>query len=142
MTNDMITEVGLNLSELTKGQFGLFKSYVSAAVEQGYLAKESRGPVLQPNNVRAYCTGDWKVVHYVDPNGVEPDEWELYHLASDPIEQTNLVDFKTGEVRDGVAVTGLSASELKQAAEQLKRELAEREMAVIGTSRRAARTDR
>jgi len=129
MTNDRITELGATATPVTKGQFNLFRSYVDTAARFTYLAKESQGPVTQPNNLRAYCTGDWKIVRYVDPRGIEPDEWEIYCLATDPIEQTNLVNFRTGEVRNDVAVAGMTADELRRKAAQLKAELARQEAA-------------
>ena len=85
------------------------------------------GPVLQPNNVRALCTGDWKIVQYKDPNGVEPDEWELYYLTADPIEETNIVDFRTGEVRHDVTVPGWTTAQLREKKETLKAELVRQE---------------
>lgn len=50
-----------------------------------------RGPVKQPNHVRAVRTHDFKLVRYFDPSGHEPQEWEMYDLHSDPIEANNLV---------------------------------------------------
>ncbi|MDZ7697527.1 MAG: hypothetical protein U5R49_11595 [Deltaproteobacteria bacterium] len=85
------------------------------------------GPVLQPNNVRALCTGDWKIVQYKDPNGLEPEEWELYYLAADPIEEIDIVDFRTGEVRDDVTVPGWATAQLREKNEALKMELARQE---------------
>jgi len=93
------------------------------------------GTVRQPNNVRALCTGDWKIVRYVDPRDEpESDERELYCLTSDPIEQTNLVDFKTGEVREDVTVPGMTMGQLRAKNKQLKKELARQEAAILGKS--------
>jgi len=39
-------------------------------------------------NKRAYRSGDWKIVHMHAPWG--PDEWQLFNLASDPGETTDL----------------------------------------------------
>lgn len=50
-----------------------------------------RGPVKQPNHVRAVRTRDFKLVRYFDPSGREPQEWEMYDLRSDAIEANNLV---------------------------------------------------
>ena len=90
--------------------------------------------MTQPNNIRALCTGDWKIVRYTDPNQVRPDEWELYCLTTDPIEVINLVDFSTGEVRDDVSVPGMTRVELKSKNRQLQRELARQEAAMLGKS--------
>lgn len=130
MTNDMITEMGSSYDPTKWAQYQAFISSVNTQIDAGL--DLARGPVRQPNNVRALCTGDWKIVHYVDPNAVESDEWELYCLKSDPVEQTNLVDFRTGEVRDDVSVPGMTLVELKQKKMRLKKELALQESIIIG----------
>jgi choline-sulfatase len=68
------------------------------------------GPILHPitgeevpgapKNIRAIFTqdddGEWKYARYFDPNGVEPEQFELYHLRNgqgepvDPFELDNL----------------------------------------------------
>jgi hypothetical protein len=126
MTNDMITEPGPVQSD----DYIDYLAKVEELRLQGYPLES--GPITQPNNVRALCTGDWKLVRYVDPHGVEPDEWELYCLSTDPIERTNLVDFRTGEVRDDVSVPGMTKNELEHKNRQLKRELAQQEAAMLG----------
>lgn len=67
----------------------------------------------------------------MDPHGVEPDEWELYYLVRDPIEKTNLVDFRTGDVRDDVTVLGWTTAELRSKNKQLRAELAEQEALLL-----------
>ena len=54
-----------------------------AYVETGGLG----GPWPSPNepNVRAVRTNEWKLIH-----NMEPGEWELYNLISDPDEEVNL----------------------------------------------------
>lgn len=128
-SNDMITELGSDPEPDIQKQYNLFLDNVERARAQG-LPLES-GPVLQPNNVRALCTGDWKIIRYVDPNGVEPDEWELYYLVTDPIEKINLVDFRIGDVRDDVTVPGWTTAELRAKNEQLKVQLAEQEALLL-----------
>ncbi|HQB29969.1 MAG TPA: sulfatase-like hydrolase/transferase [Syntrophales bacterium] len=128
MTNDTITDIGPSRSK--EGQYDLFQDDVDTVIAEGYAL--TRGSVRQPNRVRALCTGDWKIVHYVDPSGVESDEWELYCLTADPVEQTNLVDFRTGEIRDGVSVPGMTEDELIAKNDQLRAALAEKEAAVFG----------
>ncbi|MEE9913839.1 MAG: sulfatase-like hydrolase/transferase [Deltaproteobacteria bacterium] len=127
MSTDTITELGPSQSK--QDQYDLFLDYVKNAISAGHPLAE--GSVRQPNNVRALCTGDWKIVHYVDPRGIEGDEWELYCLITDPIEQVNLVNFMTGEVRGDVIVPGFTIDELKLKNAQLKTELAKQEAAVI-----------
>jgi len=128
MTNDTITDIGA--SRAKEGQYDLFRDDVDTAIGEGNPL--ARGSVRQPNSVRALCTGDWKIVRYVDPSGVEPDEWELYCLAADPVEETNIVDFRTGEVRDDVTVPGMTIGELKSKNSELKTELARREASLPG----------
>jgi len=67
----------------------------------------------QPNRVRAVRDAGAMYAVYLDPAGREAPEYELYDLERDPNEVTNLVDHRTGEVRDA-------------AAEPLRRRLADR----------------
>jgi arylsulfatase A-like enzyme len=132
MTNDMITELAELASEDKQAQYELFLDYIKEMKEiPGYEYLEE-GTVVQPNNVRAFCTGDWKIVHYVDPNGLESDEWELYCLKTDPAETTNLVDYSTGQLLEGVTVEGYTEGRLIAKYKVLKKELAKQEAAIIG----------
>jgi hypothetical protein len=131
MSNDMITESGtINPSETQKVVFQAYLDNVQSRISAGIPLVP--GPVRQPNNVRAFCTGDWKIVRYFDPNGIETDEWELYNLTTDPVEQINLVDFRTGEVLDNVNVNGLTKDELIAKNSYLKSELSKHEALVTG----------
>ncbi len=107
-SNDTVTELG------SKGElqdlYTNFLTEVDNAIADGYPL--TPGSVTQPNNVRALCTGDWKIVRYTDPTKAQMDEWELYCLTTDPIEQTNLVDFRTGEVRHDLTVSGYTRKDL------------------------------
>jgi len=125
MTNDMITEPAANPPEPMPAEYNLFLEYVRRAIDKG--APLVTGPVRQPNNVRALCTGEWKIVRYLDPRGVELDEWELYSLKTDPIERINLVDFRTGTVRDDISVPGMTREELVLKNAELKMQLAAQE---------------
>lgn len=131
-SSDMITELGSEENSATLEQYNLFLANVEEAKSNGYISES--GSVTQPNNVRALCTGDWKIVRYVDPNGVEADEWELYCLTSDPLEEINLVDFRTGEVRNDVSVSGMTMSELRLKKTMLKTELARQEVFMLDQS--------
>ena len=129
ITSDMITELGPNPDADTQQNYNTFLANVEVAKRQGYSLES--GPVRQPNNVHALCTGDWKLVRYIDPNGVESDQWELYNMDNDPCEKTNLVSYKTGEVRSDVSVPGWTAAELKAKNQQLKSQLAEQEAILL-----------
>jgi hypothetical protein len=119
MTSDMITEY---IDTNKRGQYNLFLHRVDSTISLGYPL--AQGAVRQPNNARAFCTGDWKIVQYVDPNGVEKDDWELYCLTYDPTEVDNLVDYATGLVRADASVPGMSKEELILKNETLKKQLA------------------
>jgi len=118
MTSDMITELG-DSGKIS--QYNLFLGRVDSTINLGYSLLP--GTVRQPNNVRAFCTGDWKIAQYVDPKGIEKDQWELYCLTNDPIELINLDDFSTGEIRDGVSVPGMTNEELRLKNVALRKEL-------------------
>jgi len=108
----------------------LFLENIDQAILDGYPL--APGAVRQPNNIKALCTGDWKIVRYEDPYHNEADEWELYCLTADPAESINLVDFRTGQVRDGVSVPGLTKDELIAKNQQLKLDLAQQAAAALG----------
>ncbi len=128
-SNDDITEAGDSQKDLDPSPYSQFLNDVDAAIAQGYPLVS--GPVRQPNHLRALCTGDWKLVRYTDPNGVERDEWELYCLKADSREEVNLVDFRTGEVRHDVSLPGMNRGEIVSNAQWLKKELARQEAACL-----------
>jgi len=132
LSDDAVSELGPTKEE--QDRYDTFLAVVDdTQAKPGYAFLED-GPVRQPNHVRALCTEGWKIVRYVDPSGGEPDEWELYCLASDPQELKNLVDFRTGAVRDDVAVPGVSRAQLKKTAKRLRTELAHQEALMTGHS--------
>ena len=55
--------------------------------------------MTQPAHVRAIRQGDWKLVRYCDPWSKKPvaDEWELYNLAADGNEATNLLIYNASQ---------------------------------------------
>lgn len=132
MTNDMITEIGAHPTVDVQHQYNTFLVNVDDTISKGYRLEP--GTVTQPNNVRALCTGDWKIAKYEDPNKAKSDEWELYYLKEDAVEQKNLVNFKTGEVRDDLSfpVFGLTKDELVLKNKQLQEELARQEALMMG----------
>jgi|GEM_PF-364524 len=122
MSSDMITELGtVNPGGYNQNSYKLFQHYVDSTISLGYTL--DTGTVRQPNNLNAFCTGDWKIVQYVDPKGILKDEWELYYLTYDPLEEINLVDFSTGIVRNDVSVPGMTHEQLIQKNDSLRNEL-------------------
>ncbi|MEI6455666.1 MAG: T9SS type A sorting domain-containing protein, partial [bacterium] len=119
MTSDMITEMGDD-SYLT--QFNMFLGRIDSTINLGYPLAQNT--VRQPNNARALCTGDWKIVQYVDPGGIKAPQWELYCLTNDPVELINLDDYTTGEVRSDVSVPGMTQEQLIMKNALLKQQLA------------------
>ncbi|MBX3169435.1 MAG: sulfatase-like hydrolase/transferase [Candidatus Eremiobacteraeota bacterium] len=89
------------------------------------------GPIAQPNRIRSLMTGDWKYSRYFDPTGGVPQEFELYHLPTDPTESINLVDFQTGNIRAGASVPGLTDRELEAQKQLLAAQLAAQEAALL-----------
>lgn len=117
-TSDDATRLPEGVSQPEKqAQFDSFVANVDQLIGQG--APLAPGPCLEPNSVHMLCTGDWKLNRYLDPSGGQPDQWEFYHLASDPTEQVNLVDFRTGQLRPALATPELEAR-LKLLKEQLQ----------------------
>ncbi len=79
------------------------------------------------------CTGVWKYARYFDQDNAmpNPDQFEFYHLPSDPAEAINLVDYKTGSLLDDVAVPGFTTPQLQAQLDQIKNQLAQQEAAVL-----------
>jgi len=45
---------------------------------------------LPPNHIVSIRESRYKLARYYDPDGVAPDQWEMYDLQQDPTESTNL----------------------------------------------------
>ena len=99
-----------------------------------YVPQLAPGAVMQPAHVRALRSGEWKLVRFCDPwsECPVPDEWELYNLAFDPIENINLL------VYNGVFPTviasvpkGLVAEQIAAVAIELREELAKQEAELL-----------
>lgn len=103
-----------------------------------YVPELSPGPVIQPCHVRALRSGPWKLVRYCDPWSAQPvpDQWELYHLESDPTEQTNLL---VHDIADPTVIPadrlppalGMSREQVEETARRLHRELTEQEAKLL-----------
>jgi hypothetical protein len=118
MSRDMITEKGVNY---TGTSYDFFLERVDSVIGLGY--DLTHGTVRQPNNPIAFCTGDWKIVRYIDPHGAVPDQWELYCLSNDPVERINLEDYVSGLIRSDVSVPGMTTQQLQAKNEYLKWQL-------------------
>lgn len=57
----------------------------------------------QPNRIRCVRDARTKYAVYLDPDGEQPPQYELYDLERDPYEQLNLLDHRTGEPRQASA---------------------------------------
>lgn len=130
MTLDEITQMTIvDPSNVGFSKYQSFLGIVDAALP--ILPRLVPGPVRQPNLVRTLIDGQWKYSRYYDPNGVEADQYELYHLSSDPVEAVNLVDFRTGQIRAGVGVPGFSTEQLAARVALMADQLAQQEALLL-----------
>ena len=128
-TDDNITELpDPDLAESPPAmadQFDTYTTLVNRAIVDSIPIKP--GPVVQPNLVRCLVNQEWKLARYFDPNGVHPDQWEMYHLLTDPTEVTNLLNHRTGELRLGLLIPGLSRATLENQRATMMAQLAAQE---------------
>jgi arylsulfatase A-like enzyme len=130
MTLDEISQM-TSIDPNNKG-FGAYQDFLGLVNEaKVVLPRLVEGPIRQPNLVRTLLDGTWKYSRYYDPNGVEPDQYELYHINTDPIEAVNLLDFRTGQVRPDVSVPGVSPAELEANRVRLASQLAQQEALLL-----------
>lgn len=129
-TDDRITELPDGVAAPEKqSQYTTFLQDIEV-LKIKHLPLDS-GPVLQPNSVRSFVDGEWKLNRYLDPRGKESDEWEMYHLVTDPNELINLVNYADGSLRSGVSVHGFTDLELEAKRVELMKNLAEREATLL-----------
>ncbi len=58
-----------------------------------YQAGQPNGPyVSPPNHIRSIREERYKLARYFDPDGNEPEQWEMYDLAEDPLETVNIAN--------------------------------------------------
>ena len=133
VTDDNITELpDAALAESPPGQQARYDTYttlVNAAILGG--VELTPGPVVQPNHVRCLVNEEWKLARYLDPEGNHPDQWEMYHLVTDPTEVTNLVHPKTGQLRVGIVIPGVSSQELETRRSTMMSQLAAQEARLL-----------
>jgi len=116
-------------------QYAVYAATVDLLRQGGSSASSlAPGAVAQPAHVRALRSGPWKLVRYCDPwsERPAPDQWELYNLDLDPIENINLLVF------DGAFPTpidglpdGLTTAEVTAVASALGEELRRQEAALL-----------
>jgi arylsulfatase A-like enzyme len=108
----------------------------AGASPRPYVPELTPGAVQQPAHVRALRSGEWKLVRFCDPWSAEPapDEWELYNLAHDPIENINLLIYNAPfptVIDIGSLPHGLNPAAVAAKAEELRQELARQEAALL-----------
>lgn len=130
MTIDEISQ--MTSPDPNNAGFPAYEAFLGLVNEaRSTLPRLAEGPIRQPNLLRTLIDGTWKYSRYYDPHGVEADQFELYHLPSDPIEAVNLVDFRTGKVRDGVMVPGVNPAEIEAQRARLALQLAQQEALLL-----------
>lgn len=132
-TDDEITELpDPDLAEdppVNQARYATYLGSVAQAIGDGVPILP--GPVVQPNLVRCLVNREWKLARYFDPDGVRPDQWEMYHLPSDPLEMQNLLEPLTGALRPQVVPPGLTAVQLAEQRETLMMQLADQEARLL-----------
>ncbi|MFA7483252.1 MAG: sulfatase-like hydrolase/transferase [Vulcanimicrobiota bacterium] len=136
VTDDNITELpDPELAESPPGQQARYNTFETLVQAAGVLGVPlTPGPIVQPNQVRCLVDGEWKLVRYFDPKGNHPDQWEMYHLVTDPTEVTNLLHYKTGELRPGVIVPGIDSGQLEAKRATMMDQLAAQEQRLLHPS--------
>lgn len=136
VTDDMITEPLPKDNDAHNKesweQYAVFDAAVKQLKQKSEFEGLHNGAVVQPAHVRAVRHGDWKLVRYCDPWSAKPvpDQWEMYNLAVDGNEMTNLLvydadDFPTIiDKKDRPQTLDLKGKQLKKIAKDLRKKLA------------------
>ena len=136
VTDDMITEPLPKDDDPHNKQsweeYAVFNGALEQLRSEVKFANLRPGPVTQPAHVRAVRHGAWKLVRYCDPWSKKPvpDQWELYNLAVDGNEETNLVIYNAAEfptiIKETEFPAGLNMNrdEVSIIAMKLRKELA------------------
>ncbi len=88
ITDDTITEY-LKGQQPAEPGYKIFLQEVDQQIQQG--VGLAHGAVRQPCHIRCVREVNWKLAKYFDPNNVVSDQWEMYYLAGDAMEEYNLV---------------------------------------------------
>ena len=126
MTIDTITEMTTVSPE--NERYEAYQAFLGLVEKtRAELPRLAPGPTRQPSLIRTLVDGTWKFSRYYDPNGVEADQYEFYHLPSDPIEAVNLVNYKTGQVRADVSVPGVTPVQIAAQRDLMGQQLGQQE---------------
>jgi len=90
ITYDTITNY-LEFEEPMPPHYGVFLQQVNRVRERGIAL--ATGSVTDPCCIQAVRTEDWKLARYFDLKGEATDQWELYYLVGDEMEQFNLLSW-------------------------------------------------
>ncbi|BDD07108.1 sulfatase-like hydrolase/transferase [Aureibacter tunicatorum] len=69
------------------------------------LERMQKGPIVQPAEVHCVREGDWKLVRYRDfhnPDDHDKYQWEMYNLSEDPMEELNLLRYKSVNIKERI----------------------------------------
>jgi choline-sulfatase len=90
---------GHDLGPLLRGEAEAVRDAVLFTYDDHQAGTALQDGAGQPNRIRCVRDGRWKYAVYLDPNRRAPAEYEMYDLATDPLETCNLLDRATGRPR-------------------------------------------
>jgi choline-sulfatase len=90
---------GLDLGPIISGEAESVRDAVLFTYDDHQAGTAFQDVSGQPNRIRCVRDERWKYAVYLDPSGKAAPEYELYDLASDPNEASNLVDKHSGRAR-------------------------------------------
>jgi choline-sulfatase len=94
---------GQDLGPLLRGERDSVRDTVLFTYDDHQAGTAFQDAPGQPNRIRCIRDRGWKYAVYLDPSGRVAPEYELYDLETDPNEERNLVDKRSGEARIGWA---------------------------------------